>query len=122
MLILQLLLNGLQTGAIYALTAAGFALIFGATRIFHFAHGTAFTLAGYAFLLTWQAGWPAWISPIVMTSASGRGSAKKSPPTAVTRSLSPAASIVRLAIGSTTGRSKLVQRMWGWRLATLIDS
>ena len=30
MLFLQLLLNGLQTGAIYALTAAGFALIFGA--------------------------------------------------------------------------------------------
>ena len=65
MLILQLLLNGLQTGAIYALTAAGFALIFGATRIFHFAHGTAFTLAGYAFLLSWRAGWPVWIGTIL---------------------------------------------------------
>jgi branched-chain amino acid transport system permease protein len=59
-LFLQLLLNGLQTGAIYALTAAGFALIFGATRIFHFAHGTAFTLAGYAYLFAWRAGWPGW--------------------------------------------------------------
>ena len=65
MLILQLLLTGLQTGAIYALTAAGFALIFGATRIFHFAHGTAFTLAGYAFLLSWQAGWPAWLGTLL---------------------------------------------------------
>jgi branched-chain amino acid transport system permease protein len=55
---LQLLLGGLQTGALYALTAAGFALIFGATRIFHFAHGAAFTLAGYAFLFAWRAGWP----------------------------------------------------------------
>lgn len=65
MLLLQLLLNGLQTGAIYALTAAGFALIFGATKIFHFAHGTAFTLAGYAFLMSWQAGWPVWIGVIL---------------------------------------------------------
>lgn len=58
MLLLQLLLQGLQVGALYALTAAGFALIFGATRIFHFAHGSAFTLAGYAFLFATQAGWP----------------------------------------------------------------
>lgn len=60
MLFLQLLLNGLQTGAIYALTAAGFALIFGATKIFHVAHGTAFTIAGYVFLFAWRAGWPGW--------------------------------------------------------------
>ncbi|TCH97388.1 branched-chain amino acid ABC transporter permease [Roseococcus sp. SYP-B2431] len=58
MLLLQLLLQGLQVGALYALTAAGFALIFGATRIFHFAHGSAFTLAGYTFLFATQAGWP----------------------------------------------------------------
>jgi branched-chain amino acid transport system permease protein len=57
-LFLQLLLQGLQVGALYALTAAGFALIFGATRIFHFAHGSAFTLAGYTFLFASQAGWP----------------------------------------------------------------
>lgn len=49
MLILQLLASGIQTGALYALTAAGFALIFGATRIFHVAHGASFVLAGYAF-------------------------------------------------------------------------
>lgn len=59
MLFLQLLLGGLQTGALYALTAAGFALIFGATKVFHFAHGASFTLAGYTFLLLWNAGW-AW--------------------------------------------------------------
>jgi branched-chain amino acid transport system permease protein len=57
-LLFQLLLQGLQVGALYALTAAGFALIFGATRIFHFAHGSAFTLAGYTFLFATQAGWP----------------------------------------------------------------
>lgn len=59
MLTLQLLLGGLQNGALYALTAAGFALIFGATRVFHVAHGATFTLAGYVFLFAWRAGWPA---------------------------------------------------------------
>lgn len=49
MLLLQLLFNGLQLGAIYALTAVGFALIFGSTKVFHVAHGAAFTLAGYLF-------------------------------------------------------------------------
>jgi len=60
MLIVQLLLSGIQTGLIYALTAAGFALIFGATRIFHVAHGATFALAGYAFIETAGAGlaWP----------------------------------------------------------------
>ncbi len=60
MLLVQLLASGIQTGLIYALTAAGFALIFGATRIFHVAHGATFALAGYAFLETaqWGLPWP----------------------------------------------------------------
>lgn len=49
MLLLQLVINGLQLGAIYALTAVGFSLIFGGTKIFHVAHGAAFTIAGYLF-------------------------------------------------------------------------
>jgi branched-chain amino acid transport system permease protein len=49
MLYLQLLVNGIQTGALYALIAAGFSLIFGMTRIFHAAHGAMFTIAGFVF-------------------------------------------------------------------------
>jgi len=49
MLYLQLLVNGIQTGALYALIAAGFSLIFGMTRIFHAAHGATFTIAGFIF-------------------------------------------------------------------------
>lgn len=49
MLFLQLLINGIQTGALYALIAVGFSLIFGTTRIFHFAHGATFTIAAYVF-------------------------------------------------------------------------
>ena len=52
MLLLQLVINGLQLGAIYALTAVGFSLIFGATRVFHVAHGAAFAIAAYLFWWT----------------------------------------------------------------------
>lgn len=52
MLLLQLVINGLQLGAIYALTAIGFALIFGTTKVFHVAHGAAFTIAAYLFWWT----------------------------------------------------------------------
>jgi branched-chain amino acid transport system permease protein len=45
----QLLVNGLQVGALYALTAAGFSLVFGSTKIFHFAHGATVTIAAYVF-------------------------------------------------------------------------
>src|SRR5437879_11673146 len=49
MVLLQLFLNGRQRGAIYALTAVGFSLIFGSTKIFHVAHGSAFAIGGYAY-------------------------------------------------------------------------
>lgn len=49
MLLVQLLINGLQVGALYALIAVGFSLIFGTTKVFHFAHGATFTLAAYLF-------------------------------------------------------------------------
>ncbi|NYT35473.1 branched-chain amino acid ABC transporter permease [Allopusillimonas soli] len=49
MLLLQLLINGVQAGAMYALIAVGFSLIFGSTKVFHFAHGATFTIAAYVF-------------------------------------------------------------------------
>ncbi|HBQ31850.1 branched-chain amino acid ABC transporter permease [Brucella anthropi] len=49
MLLLQLIIDGIQSGAIYALMAVGFAIIFGTTRAFHYSHGAAFLIAGYAF-------------------------------------------------------------------------
>lgn len=60
MLFLQLMASGVQIGILYALTAAGFALIFGATKIFHVAHGATFVIAGYAFyeLVSLGVWWP----------------------------------------------------------------
>jgi len=58
-LLLQLLFNGVVVGAVYGLLAVGFGLIFTTTRIFHFAHGAVYTLAGYiVYSLTTTLGWP----------------------------------------------------------------
>lgn len=46
---LQLTVNGVVAGAIFAVMAVGFALIYSTTRIFHVAHGGVFTVAAYFF-------------------------------------------------------------------------
>ncbi len=46
---LQLFVNGVVAGAIYAIAALGFSLIYSSTRIFHIAHGAVFTVSAYAF-------------------------------------------------------------------------
>ncbi len=43
----QLVVNGVVSGAIYALMAVGFALIYNSMHVFHLAHGAVFTLSGY---------------------------------------------------------------------------
>lgn len=49
----QLLVNGLGNGSYYALLGLGFGLIFGTTRIVHFAYGPVFASSAYA---VWLAG------------------------------------------------------------------
>jgi branched-chain amino acid transport system permease protein len=51
MLFWNLLTNGVVIGCGYALVALGFGLIYGTTRIFHFAHGAVYTLSAYTFYL-----------------------------------------------------------------------
>lgn len=46
-LFMQLLVNGLIAGSIYALVASGFSLIYSTNRFMHFAHGVAVVVAGY---------------------------------------------------------------------------
>lgn len=68
MLLVQLLINGLQLGAIYALTAVGFALIFGSTKVFHVAHGASFTLAAYLLWRSVTAWHWHWVAAIVLAT------------------------------------------------------
>jgi branched-chain amino acid transport system permease protein len=52
--VLQLLLNALVAGAIYALIASGLSFIYATTRVFHLAHGFVVACAGYVFWWAWQ--------------------------------------------------------------------
>jgi branched-chain amino acid transport system permease protein len=45
---LQLLVNGLSLGSIYALLALGYTLVYGILRLINFAHGDIFMVASYA--------------------------------------------------------------------------
>ncbi len=64
MLVIQIIIAGLQTGLLYALMGAGFSLIFGATRVFHAAHGATFVVSGYAFVTCLKLGLPLWIGAL----------------------------------------------------------
>jgi branched-chain amino acid transport system permease protein len=46
-IIIQLLINGLIAGAIYALVASGFSLIYSTNKFVHFAHGSVIALSAY---------------------------------------------------------------------------
>lgn len=44
---LQILINGLATGSVYALIATGFALIFNVLKFSNFSHGATMTAAAF---------------------------------------------------------------------------
>lgn len=45
----QFIANGLCSGALYAIVALGFGLIYNTTNIFHFAHGAVYVASAYVF-------------------------------------------------------------------------
>jgi branched-chain amino acid transport system permease protein len=63
------LLNGLTTGAVYALVALGLTLIYGVLHIINFAHGAALMLALYGvYLLNTRLGWDPYLALPVMVA------------------------------------------------------
>ena len=67
--LLQLLVNGIVIGVIYALIAMGLSLIFGVLEIVNFAHGEFYMLgAMLAYFLTSNAGFGYWPSIVVVTA------------------------------------------------------
>ncbi len=53
-IITQLLVNGLIAGAIYALVASGFSLIYSTCKFVHFAHGAVIAFGAYSLYLTYS--------------------------------------------------------------------
>lgn len=70
----QLIANGLIAGAIYALVASGFSLVYNVTKFMHFAHGAILALGAYFFytFVSLHLGFPlAIILTIVATCLAG---------------------------------------------------
>ena len=68
----QFAVNGVVAGSVYAMIALGFALIFTASRVFHFAHGGVYTLAafaGYTALVTFNLGLAAGFLAAIVAAA-----------------------------------------------------
>ena len=62
-LALQLLFTGIGIGAVYALVALGFVLIFRATNVVNFAQGEFSMVAAFVMVvLAVDLGWPYWLS------------------------------------------------------------
>ena len=66
MTLLEILIFGAVTGAIYAMLAVGFTLIFGVARVLNLAHGSFYALGAYgAYALTSIAHLPLWLAAIL---------------------------------------------------------
>lgn len=64
-LLVQLLANGLVNGSHYALLALGFGLIFGTTRVVHFAYGPIYAVSAYGgWVLAAHFGAPLWLAVV----------------------------------------------------------
>ncbi|MFA5967104.1 MAG: branched-chain amino acid ABC transporter permease [Patescibacteria group bacterium] len=69
---IQILVYGLIAGAIYALVASGFSLIYSTCRFVHFAHGTTVAVAAYIlYLLFHQLGFNFWLAAILTVLLTG---------------------------------------------------
>lgn len=64
---IQLLINGIMLGSIYAIISVGLTLIFGIVRVVNFAHGEFLMIGMYAvYLLSKQLGWHPYVSAVPM--------------------------------------------------------
>jgi branched-chain amino acid transport system permease protein len=70
--LLEQAIHGLTLGSLYAMVAAGLALMFGVVRLINFAHGEFYMLGGYAFWLAYrEAGLPYPVAGLAATAAMG---------------------------------------------------
>jgi branched-chain amino acid transport system permease protein len=60
---LQQLINGLTIGAVYALIAVGYTMVYGIVELINFAHGEIYMIATFVAMTVYRmAGWPLWLA------------------------------------------------------------
>ena len=68
-ILLSAVLNGLLTGAVYALVAVGLTLVYGVLHIINFAHGAILSVAMFAAYFAWMAGLDPYLAMLVLAPA-----------------------------------------------------
>jgi branched-chain amino acid transport system permease protein len=73
--VLQQLVNGLSLGALYALIAVGYTVVYGIVQLINFAHGEIFMIGAFGALAVWllmaQGSVGLWILPLMLTGGVG---------------------------------------------------
>ena len=63
--ILQYLINGISIGAVYAIIALGYTMVYGIAKMLNFAHGDVIMVGAYiSYCVTSYLGLPAWVSVV----------------------------------------------------------
>ena len=75
---LNQMINGLTVGAVYALVALGYTMVYGVMRLINFAHGEFFMIGSYLGYTTLvmvlaDSGLPLWLMLLIATAASTVG-------------------------------------------------
>ena len=73
----QQIVNGLSIGALYAMVAVGYSMVYGVLQMINFAHGEVFMIGAYigwsvfAVLIDWSVGGlhPLWVLPVLLAPA-----------------------------------------------------
>ena len=70
MQIIQYLINGISIGAVYAIIALGYTMVYGIAKMLNFAHGDVIMVGAYiSFCVTNYLGLPAWVSVLAAMGA-----------------------------------------------------
>jgi len=115
----QFLFGGLTAGAIYALVALGFAIIYNASRVINFAQGEFVMIGGMATASFLGAGLPLWLAiPLAVAAAAAAGVALEKLAVEPARG-APVVTLIIITIGASILLRGLATLVWDKKLHTL---
>ncbi len=115
----QFLFGGLTAGAIYALVALGFAIIYNASRVINFAQGEFVMIGGMATASFLGAGLPLWLAiPLAVAAAAAAGVALEKLAGEPARG-APVVTLIIITIGASILLRGLATLVWDKKLHTL---
>jgi branched-chain amino acid transport system permease protein len=120
---LQQFINGLTIGAVYALIAVGYTMVYGIVELINFAHGEIYMIATFVAMTVYRlAGYPLWLAaPAAIITAMVLGVALEY---IAYRPLRRSPRLVALisAIGASLFLQNLAMKIWGARRQPFLDA